>query len=173
MGGLPAGAMPAEVDVDELVRRLDAEGWVIVPGWIDADEVARQRAAMESVPVLRQHSPSHAPHGLTVRAHNLLGKTRACDHIAMDPRALAVVGGHLRDSLRFSICTLMDILPGEASQNFHQCACLPQPPRWKPWLTTRWAGMTRCTGCRGPTCPSPSTPPSRWILSPRKMGQPG
>ena len=56
-----AGAMPAEVDVDELVRRLDAEGWVIVPGWIDEDEVARQRAAMESVPVLRQHSPPTRP----------------------------------------------------------------------------------------------------------------
>ena len=69
--------MPAEVDVDELVRRLDAEGWVIVPGGIDEDEVARQRAAMESVPVLRQHSPSHAPHGLTVRAHNLVGLTTA------------------------------------------------------------------------------------------------
>ena len=108
------------IDIDALVRQLDDVGFIVVPGWISLEEVTRQREAMELVPVLRQHSPAHAPHGLTVRAHNLLGKTRACDHLASDPRLLNIVQGHLQDSVQFSICTLMDILPGEASQHFHQ-----------------------------------------------------
>jgi ectoine hydroxylase-related dioxygenase (phytanoyl-CoA dioxygenase family) len=97
---------------------------VIVPGWICDREVAHQRKAMEAVPVLRT-----APTGLTVRAHNLLGKTRACDHLAMDPRLLALVQGHLRDKLRFSICTLMDILPGEEAQALHQDDAMYKMPR--------------------------------------------
>jgi len=109
-----------QVDVDSLVQQLDTTGYIIVPNWISPAEVQRQREAMEAVPVLRQHSPSHAPNGLTVRAHNLLGKTRECDHLATDTHLLAVVQGHLRDSIQFSICTLMDILPGEESQRLHQ-----------------------------------------------------
>lgn len=80
--------------------------------------------------MLRQHSPEHAPNGLTVRAHNLLGKTRACDHLATD---LRMVAGHLRDSLQSSICTLMDVLPDEAAQDLHQDDAMYRLPR--PHLT--------------------------------------
>lgn len=110
----------SNIEASVLIKQLDDVGWIIVPGWITDEEVHRQRTAMETVPVLRQHSPGHAPNGLTVRAHNLLGKTRSCDHLATDPRLLALVKGHLRDTIQFSICTLMDILPGEAAQKLHQ-----------------------------------------------------
>ena len=33
---------------------------------------------------------------------------------------LAMVESHLRDTIQFSICTLMDVLPGEAAQDLHQ-----------------------------------------------------
>jgi hypothetical protein len=105
------------IDTEALVAQLDGRGYIVVPGWIGAAEVGRQRLAMETVRVLRNGGD---PNTLTVRAHNLLGKTRACDHLATDPRLLAIVKGHLRDELQVSISALMDILPGAAAQPLHR-----------------------------------------------------
>lgn len=182
-----------EIDADALVEQLDGVGFIVVHDWISADEVRRQRAAMESVPVLRTHSPSHAPNGLTVRAHTLLGKTRECDHLASDPRLLAVVRGHLRDSVQFSICTLMDILPGEGAQVCHRvCHCVCCHGGASPCASLcvsllcaslcvslcafEYRSCTKTMQCatwRGHTCRSPSTLPSHWTTSPLRTAPRG
>lgn len=89
-----------------------------LPSWLT--KVAQQRAAMEQVPVLLGGVGGNGHMDRTVRAHNLIGKTRACDPIVEDPRLLALVRGVLGEEIQVSVTTLMDMLPGEKEQNYHQ-----------------------------------------------------
>eukprot|EP01052_Picozoa_sp_SAG31_P027849 SAG31_NODE_2640_length_5324_cov_5.437835_8_plen_86_part_00 len=47
---------------------------------------------------------------------NLVGKTRCCDELLVDPRILELVDGHLGAVFELSICVLMNIFPGEKPQ---------------------------------------------------------
>ena len=108
------------VDVTRWVREVETQGYVIIDGFLSPDEVAVQKAAMATVPVLQGGVGGNVHLDRTIRAHNLLGKTRACDHIVEDPRLLALVEGVLGDDIQVSVATLMDMLPGEREQNYHQ-----------------------------------------------------
>jgi hypothetical protein len=107
-------------DVEGWVREVKARGFVIIPGFLSPEQVEQQRAAMASVPVLLGGTGGNGHMSKTIRAHNLIGKTRACDSIVEDPRLLSLVRGVLGEEIQVSITTLMDMLPGEKEQNYHQ-----------------------------------------------------
>ena len=102
------------------VRSVQEEGYVVIEGFLPPEQVAEQKAAMASVPVLLGGVGGNSHMDRTVRAHNLLGKTRACDPVVEDPRLLELVQGVLGDEIQISVATLMDMLPGEREQNYHQ-----------------------------------------------------
>ena len=75
---------------------------------------------MSSVPVLQGGVGGNGHLDHTIRAHNLIGKTRACDPVWADERLISMVKGVLGDEIQVSVTTLMDMLPGEREQNYHQ-----------------------------------------------------
>ena len=56
----------------------------------------------------------------TVHVHNLFGKTRAADDIAIDPVALFIVEGVLGSSFQMSVGPAMCPHPACDAQGFHQ-----------------------------------------------------
>ena len=120
-------AMTTDAEVARWVAEVRTQGFVIIPGFLSPDEVEAQKAAMAEVTVLQGGVGGNGHMDHTIRAHNLIGKTRACDPIVEDPRMLALVEGVLGPEIQVSVTTLMDMLPGERQQNYHQC--VPhQPP---------------------------------------------
>ena len=75
---------------------------------------------MSSVPVLQGGVGGNMHLDHTIRAHNLIGKTRACDLVWSDARLISLVKGVLGEEIQVSVTTLMDMLPGEREQNYHQ-----------------------------------------------------
>jgi ectoine hydroxylase-related dioxygenase (phytanoyl-CoA dioxygenase family) len=107
-------------EVECWAREVRKVGFVIVEDFLSPEQVAEQRAAMQRVPVLQGGTGGNSHMDHTIRAHNLIGKTRACDPIVEDPRLLALVRGVLGEEIQISVTTLMDMLPGEREQNYHQ-----------------------------------------------------
>ena len=70
--------------------------------------------------------------GKTLRAHNLLGKTRAVDYLFLDPRLRALVEGVLGPKVQINVTTLFNLLPGETKQLLHQDDGLWPIPRPHP-----------------------------------------
>ena len=54
--------------------------------------------------------------GATIRGHNLLAKTRACDFVFLDPRLRKTVQGVLGAEGQVNITTLFDLKPGAKKQ---------------------------------------------------------
>lgn len=70
--------------------------------------------------------------GRTWRAHNLLAKTRATDHVFLDNRLRAIVDGVIGKYNQINITTLFNTLPGETRQLLHQDDGLWPIPRPHP-----------------------------------------
>ena len=70
--------------------------------------------------------------GKTLRAHNLLAKTRAVDYLFVDERVRALVKGLLGQRGQVNVTTLFNLLPGETKQLLHQDDGLWPIPRPHP-----------------------------------------
>ena len=109
---------------------IDAQGYVMIPDWISADRVARLGKDLR-----REVNPIRElmlPDKTTVRAHNLLGKTRCVDDLVCDPRLLALAQGVLGDKIQVSVVAMFDLLPGAKAQGLHQDDGLWPLPRPHP-----------------------------------------
>ena len=122
-----------EVEVPGLsgwLADIDAQGYVMIPDWISADRVARLgKDLRREVNPIRELMP---PDKTTVRAHNLLGKTRCVDDLVCDPRLLALARGVLGDKIQVSVVAMFDLLPGAKAQGLHQDDGLWPLPRPHP-----------------------------------------
>ena len=141
------------VEVPELAGWLEAietEGYVVVPGWLDAERTRRLREGLRrEVNPLRELLP---PERTTVRSHNLLAKTRCVDDIVCDPRLLALVQGVLRDRAQVSAVVLFDLLPGAKAQALHQDDTLwPIPRPHRPFLMNAVIAVESFTRANGAT----------------------
>ncbi len=131
MSDTPSGPVNG-VDVDAHVAEIEHRGYTVVPGFIDADEVERLRHAFRTeVPVTEMRAIG-TDTGRTLRAHNLLAKTRAVDHLFLDARLRAIVAGVLGHRGQINITTLFNTLPGETRQLLHQDDGLWPIPRPHP-----------------------------------------
>ena len=100
------------------LRAVEEQGYVVIPDWIDAERTRRLRDELRrDVNPLRELLP---PDRTTVRAHNLLAKTRCVDDLVCDLRMLALVQGVLGDRVQISAAVLFDLLPGAKAQPLHQ-----------------------------------------------------
>ncbi|MYD43798.1 MAG: hypothetical protein F4W90_07895 [Gammaproteobacteria bacterium] len=104
--------------LDGWVESLDEKGYAVIPGWLNAERVARLGEDLRrDVQPIRELM---APEFKTVRAHNLLAKTRCVDDLVCDPRLLALVQGVLGVNYQVSVVAMFDLLPGASAQGLHQ-----------------------------------------------------
>jgi hypothetical protein len=96
----------APLDIYERVGQILQRGYTVVPDFLAPDEVASIRHAFDTEVPITTMAAIGTETGKTLRAHNLLAKTRACDFVFLDPRVRARAdnskgaGAHRRGSLR-------------------------------------------------------------------------
>lgn len=116
--------------LDQALRNISDVGYTVFPGWLSQERVARLRADLvnDVQPIVELMPPDKT----TVRAHNLLGKTRCVDDLVCDPRLLAVVQGMLGPYVQVSVVAMFDLLPGAKAQGLHRDDGLWPIPRPHP-----------------------------------------
>jgi len=114
--------------VEEVVGRLEEDGYATIPGAIDRDQVAWARSELEalvaSTPEGRDDFEGHR----TRRVYGLFGKTRSLDDLAVHPVVLGVLDrvlGHYQ----LSAPTGISIGPGETAQALHPDDAIYPLPR--------------------------------------------
>ena len=127
---------PADVvdglDIAERVAQIEEQGYTIVPDFLPPAEVAAIRHAFDTEVPITEMRAIGTTTGKTWRAHNLLAKTRAVDHLFLDPRIRALVEGVLGKHTQVNVTTLFNVLPGETRQFLHQDDGLWPIPRPHP-----------------------------------------
>lgn len=114
--------------LDEIVARLDQDGYATIPGAADAVQVATARRELESIvertPPGRDDFEGHQ----TRRVYALFAKTRSLDAMAVHPVVLGVLDrvlGHYQ----LSAPTGIAIGPGESEQPLHPDDAIYPLPR--------------------------------------------
>jgi ectoine hydroxylase-related dioxygenase (phytanoyl-CoA dioxygenase family) len=114
------------------IEQIDENGYVVIPNWLDEARVAKLGEDLRrEVNPIRELMP---PDKTTVRAHNLLAKTRCVDDLVCDKRLIALVQGYLNYQVQVSVVAMFDLLPGAKAQGLHQDDGLWPIPRPHPPL---------------------------------------
>lgn len=108
------------VNVTERVAEIEAQGYTIIPDFVQPKEIAQIRHAFDTEVRITEMRAIGTDTGKTLRAHNLLAKTRAVDYLFLDPRIRALIEGVLGPRVQINVTTLFNILPGETKQFLHQ-----------------------------------------------------
>lgn len=116
--------------LDSWLRHIDEHGYAVIPGWLDDERVSRLADDLrrEVNPIRELMKPDEK----TVRAHNLLAKTRCVDDLVCDDRLVAIVQGVLGSHVQVSVVAMFDLLPGSKAQGLHQDDGLWPLPRPHP-----------------------------------------
>ena len=116
--------------LDDALCNISEVGYFVFPNWLSEKRVSKLRDDLvnEVRPIVELMPPDKT----TVRAHNLLGKTRCVDDLVCDPRLLAVVQGMLGPHVQVSVVAMFDLLPGAKAQGLHQDDGLWPIPRPHP-----------------------------------------
>jgi ectoine hydroxylase-related dioxygenase (phytanoyl-CoA dioxygenase family) len=121
--------------VKAIVAEIHSQGYVVVPGLLDPEQVARTRDALEPLfATARNRFASLDPGGprQTFHVHNVFAKTRAADEAALNPFLRAIVGSILgHDFILHAGAVVMSPDPGCSAQGLHRddasYATLPRP----------------------------------------------
>ena len=108
------------VNVTERVAEIEEQGYTIIPDFVQPKEIAQIRHAFDTEVRITEMRAIGTDTGKTLRAHNLLAKTRAVDYLFLDPRIRALIEGVLGPRVQINVTTLFNILPGETKQFLHQ-----------------------------------------------------
>ena len=126
----PITAVDVDAKLDSWLDAIERDGFVVVEGWLSDARVARlRRNLVRDVNPIRELMP---PDKTTVRAHNLLAKTRAVDDLVCDERLVRLVEGVLGPQIQVSVVAMFDLLPGAKAQALHQDDGLWPLPRPHP-----------------------------------------
>ena len=122
----------AGLNITRRLAEIEDRGYTIVPDFITPEEVARIRNAFDTEVHITEMRAIGTNTGKTLRAHNLLAKTRAVDYLFLDARIRALVEGVLGERTQVNVTTLFNLLPGETRQFLHQDDGLWPIPRPAP-----------------------------------------
>ncbi len=120
------------LDIGNVVSQIQDKGFTVVENFLAQEDIASIRAAFNTEVPITEMRAIGTETGRTWRAHNLLAKTRAADHVFLDPRLRAIVDGVLGKYNQINITTLFNTLPGETRQLLHQDDGLWPIPRPHP-----------------------------------------
>jgi len=129
----------SEATVETVVAGLEADGYVVVEGFLSPDEVAATRADLQAVLAATPTGRNDFEGFATQRVYALFAKTRAFDGPATDPLLLgvldAVLGPH-----QLSAPVGIQIGPGEKAQVLHRDDSIyPLPePHAEVVVNTMW-----------------------------------
>lgn len=120
------------LNIGTIVAEIRDRGFAVVKDYLSPAEVAALRSDFNrNVPITEMRAIG-TDTGRTWRAHNLLAKTRAADHVFLDPRLRAIVDGVIGRYNQINVTTLFNTLPGETRQFLHQDDGLWPIPRPHP-----------------------------------------
>lgn len=108
------------LNITERVEQIKDQGYTIIPDFISAEEIKTIRHAFDTEVRMTEMRAIGTNTGLTMRAHNLLAKTRAVDYLFLDSRLRAIVEGVIGPLTQINVTTLFNLLPGETRQFLHQ-----------------------------------------------------
>lgn len=120
------------LDIGQTVATVRAQGYVVVEDFLPATDVEAIRKAFNTEVPITEMRAIGTDTGRTWRAHNLLAKTRAADHVFLDTRLRAIVDGVIGRYSQINVTTLFNTLPGETKQFLHQDDGLWPIPRPHP-----------------------------------------
>jgi len=120
------------LNVSAHVGEIQEQGYTVVENFLTPEEVVRIRHAFNTEVPITEMRAIGTKTGKTWRAHNLLAKTRAVDHIYLDARLRAIVEGVIGQYTQINVTTLFNTLPGETRQFLHQDDGLWPIPRPHP-----------------------------------------
>ena len=116
--------------LDGWVSSINEDGYALIPNWLSDERVDKLGGDLRrEVNPIRELMP---PDFTTVRAHNLLAKTRCVDDLVCDPRLVALAQGVLGPNIQVSVVAMFDLLPGAKAQGLHQDDGLWPIPRPHP-----------------------------------------
>lgn len=139
-GGGRVPATASATSADELAEAVLAEGYVVVEGALDPEDVAAKRAALAGLLDATPFGGNSFLGRRTRRTFMLLAKTRAFDNAVLHPLVLGVLDRVLT-TYQLSVCTAIEIHPGEAAQTLHtDQSAYPVPAQMGPLVVnTMWA----------------------------------
>ena len=125
---LTAGMILSSQDqraVEKATGEVLAQGFSIVPSFLDSSELDHLRVGLEPIFALTgnrwvEEGKRGWPGNQTVHIPNLYAKTRAIDQISIDPVLLSIVEGVLGHAFQMSVAVAMCPGPGSDSQGLHQ-----------------------------------------------------
>ena len=138
------------------LEAIDRDGFTVIEDFIDQERVDKLgKDLRREVNPIRELIP---PGKKTVRAHNLLGKTRCTDDICCDLRLLALVQGVLGPHFQISVVAMFDLLPGAKAQGLHQDDVLwPIPRPHVPFVVNTVLAVDEFTCENGATIVAPGS----------------
>ena len=136
--------------LDDWISSINENGYVVIPNWLTEERIEQLSADLRrEVNPIRELMP---PDFTTVRAHNLLAKTRCVDDLVCDPRLVALAQGVLGPHIQVSVVAMFDLLPGAKPQGLHQDDGLwPIPRPHPPFVVNAVIAVDEFTKANGAT----------------------
>ena len=126
-------ASPAP-DVARHLRALEADGYTIIPDFLDAAMLARVRQGL--APHLATHAGRNNFEGFkTERVYTLVGRGRVFEEIAEDARVMAMLDTLLQPGYLLTASQAICIYPGETPQPIHYDDSFYPIPRPRPSIS--------------------------------------
>ena len=120
------------LNITERVAQINDQGYTVLEEFISPEEIANMRHAFDTEVPMTELRAIGVNTGKTMRAHNLLAKTRAVDYLFLDPRVRGLVDGVLGVPSQVNVATLFNVLPGEEKMYLHYDDGLWPIPRPHP-----------------------------------------
>ena len=121
-------------DVEAHVGRIRTDGYSIIEGLLDTNQIAEVRAGLAKH--LEQHRGRNPFEGYrTERVYTLVARGRVFEAVAEDPRLLAILDRFLRPGYLLTASQAINIHPGEAAQSMHCDDSFYPIPRPRPAIS--------------------------------------
>jgi|TARA_Y100000310_G_scaffold301626_1_gene338281 ectoine hydroxylase-related dioxygenase (phytanoyl-CoA dioxygenase family) len=108
------------LNITARLAEIEDQGYTIIEDFITPEEIAKIRTAFDTEVPMTEMRAIGVDTGKTMRAHNLLAKTRTVDYLFLDERLRALVKGVLGGWSQINVTTLFNVLPGETKMYLHQ-----------------------------------------------------
>jgi ectoine hydroxylase-related dioxygenase (phytanoyl-CoA dioxygenase family) len=124
----------ATFDLAAHVRRIEADGYTVIPDLLDADTLAEVRRVLGFY--IGSHSGRNDFEGTrTERVYTLVARGRVFWPIVLDPRVMALCEHYFQPGFLLTASQAIEIHPGETPQPFHYDDTYYRLPRPRPMVS--------------------------------------
>ncbi|MBW8813172.1 MAG: phytanoyl-CoA dioxygenase family protein [Caulobacterales bacterium] len=126
--------LTARFDADAHAAQIRAQGFTVIPDFLDGDTIARVREGL--APFLDSHHGRNAFEGFkTERVYTLVARAKVFEGLAIEPRLLALLDRFLQPGYLLTATQSIQINPGEAAQDLHTDDGFYRLPRPRPAIS--------------------------------------